>query len=118
MKFSSICLSLFIAISIPSVFIHAQNPQQPVPKNLDKMKTRERNNPGERQSLSDSGEFKFFSEQFADFRILRYQVPGFQQLSLRQKKLCYYLSEAALAGRDIFYDQGYKYNLMVRKALE
>lgn len=70
------------------------------------------------QSRSDSGEFKFFSEQFADFRILRYQVPGFQQLSLRQKTLCYYLSQAALAGRDIFYDQSYKNNLAVRKTLE
>ena len=70
------------------------------------------------QGGADSSEFKFFSEQFADFRILRYQVPGFDHLSLQQKKLCYYLTMAAASGRDIFYDQNYKYNLMVRKTLE
>lgn len=118
MKFSPLSFLLFIAISTPSLFSQAQNPQQPARKNFDKMKTGEKNNPEARLSGSDSGEFKFFTEQFADFRILRYQVPGFQQLSLRQKKLCYYLSEAALAGRDIFYDQNYKHNLAVRKTLE
>ncbi|HUM47080.1 MAG TPA: hypothetical protein PLD84_09135 [Chitinophagales bacterium] len=62
--------------------------------------------------------FKYYSEQFADFRILRYDVPGFDQLSLKQKQLAYYLYEATLAGRDIFYDQGYKYNLTVRRTLD
>ncbi len=66
----------------------------------------------------DTSEFAFFSEQFADFRILRYQVPGFELLTPRQKELCYYLYEAALAGRDIFWDQNYRYNLYVRKTLE
>ncbi|MGE0567167.1 MAG: dihydrofolate reductase [Bacteroidia bacterium] len=62
--------------------------------------------------------FEFQAEQFADLRILRYQVPGFEQLSLQQKTLLYYLSEAALCGRDILWDQNYKYNLTVRKTLE
>lgn len=66
----------------------------------------------------DTSDFAFFSEQFADFRILRYQVPGFELLTPRQKELCYYLYEAALSGRDIFWDQNYKYNLLVRKTLE
>lgn len=62
--------------------------------------------------------FKFLTEQFADAKILRYQVPGFDTLSLEQKKLIYYLSQAALAGRDIIYDQNGKYNLLVRKTFE
>ncbi|HEY1039582.1 MAG TPA: dihydrofolate reductase, partial [Bacteroidia bacterium] len=62
--------------------------------------------------------FQYQVEQFADLRILRYQVPGFNELSLQQKTLLYYLSEAALCGRDIMWDQHYKYNLTVRKTLE
>jgi dipeptidyl-peptidase-3 len=62
--------------------------------------------------------FKFQTEQFADLRILRYQVPGFENLSLKQKEMVYYLYEAALCGRDIRWDQNYKYNLTIRKVLE
>lgn len=65
-----------------------------------------------------SDTMKYESEQFADVRVLRYRVPGFEQLSLQQKQLLYYLSEAALAGKDIIWDQNYKYNLTVRKTLE
>jgi dipeptidyl-peptidase-3 len=63
-------------------------------------------------------EFQVVADQFADIQVLRYRVPGFDQLSLQQKKLAYYLTEAGLAGRDIFYDQKYKHNLAVRKTLE
>lgn len=63
-------------------------------------------------------DFKYMSEQFADIKIMRYQVPGFEQLSLQQKELIYYLSEAAKAGRDIIFDQNFKYNLCIRKTLE
>jgi len=63
-------------------------------------------------------DFKFLLEQFADLKIMRYQVPGFDSLSLKQKELVYYLSEAAIAGRDILFDQNYKYNLAVRRTLE
>ncbi|MDP2384846.1 MAG: dihydrofolate reductase [Bacteroidota bacterium] len=62
--------------------------------------------------------FQYQTEQFSDLRILRYQVPGFNELSLQQKTLLYYLSEAALCGRDMMWDQHYKYNLTVRKTLE
>ncbi|MCX7973178.1 MAG: dihydrofolate reductase, partial [Candidatus Aminicenantes bacterium] len=62
--------------------------------------------------------FKWQVDQFADIRILRYQVPGFEELSPRQKELIYYLSEAALWGRDIIFDQNYKHNLKVRKTLD
>ena len=63
-------------------------------------------------------EFKYQTEQFADLGILRYQVPGFENLSLRDKELVYYLYEASLAGRDILYDQNYKHNIKIRKTLE
>ena len=62
--------------------------------------------------------FQFQAEQFADLRILRYQVPGFEELSLQQKTLIYYLYEATLCGRDILWDQNYKYNLTIRKTIE
>lgn len=62
--------------------------------------------------------FHYTVEQFADLQILRYRVPGFEQLSLRQKMLVYYLSQAALEGRDILLDQNGKYNLQIRKLLE
>ena len=62
--------------------------------------------------------FHYTVEQFADLQILRYRVPGFEQLSLRQKMLVYYLSRAALEGRDILFDQNGKYNLQIRKLLE
>lgn len=62
--------------------------------------------------------FKYFSEQFADLRIQRYQVPGFDELTLQQKQLAYYLYQAALSGRDMIYDQNYKHNLYIRRTLE
>ena len=62
--------------------------------------------------------FSYNDEQFADLQMLRYRVDGFESLSLAQKKLIYYLSEAALSGRDILWDQNGKYNLRIRKTLE
>ncbi|WP_415954910.1 dipeptidyl-peptidase 3 family protein [Phocaeicola coprophilus] len=62
--------------------------------------------------------FEYQVEQFADLQILRYRVPGFEKLSLRQKQLIYYLSQAALEGRDILYHQNGKYNLPARRLLE
>lgn len=62
--------------------------------------------------------FDYTVEQFADLQLLRYRVSGFESLSLRQKELVYYLTEAALNGRDILYDQNGKYNLTIRRMLE
>lgn len=62
--------------------------------------------------------FNYSVEQFADLQILRYKVHGFDSLTLNQKKLIYYLSEAALNGRDILFDQNGKYNLKIRRLLE
>ena len=63
-------------------------------------------------------DFNFEVDSFADIRVLRYQVPGFEELSAQQQELLYYLSEAALSGRDIMYDQNYKHNLRIRRTLE
>lgn len=63
-------------------------------------------------------DFKYSVDKFADIEILRYRVPDFEKLSLKQKELVYYLNEAALEGRDILYDQNNKYNLCVRRTLE
>jgi len=62
--------------------------------------------------------FQYQTEQFADLRILRYKVPGFEQLTLKQKELAYYLTQAALSGREIFYDQNCKINLTVKRTFE
>lgn len=60
-------------------------------------------------------EFQVQVDRFADIKILRYTIPGFDELSLKEKKLAYYLSEAALAGHDIIYDQNYRHNLRIRR---
>ena len=62
--------------------------------------------------------FEYANERFADLQMLRYKVEGFENLSLNQKLLIYYLSEAAMYGRDILYDQNGKYNLRIREILE
>ncbi len=63
-------------------------------------------------------DFIWQTEQFADIKILRYQVPAFESLTLKEKIFIYYLSRAALAGRDILWDQNNQYNLRVRRLLE
>lgn len=63
-------------------------------------------------------EFAWQVDRFDDIKVLQYQVPGFDSLTLDQKKLVYYLSEAALTGRDILFDQNFRYNLPIRKTLE
>ena len=62
--------------------------------------------------------FEYNNERFADLQMLRYKVSGFEQLSLRDKQLIYYLSEASLCGRDILFDQNGAYNLRIRQMLE
>lgn len=62
--------------------------------------------------------FVWQTEEFADLKIIRYQIPGFEDLTVKQKELVYYLYEAALSGREIIYDQNYKHNLFVKRTLE
>ncbi|MDE6264133.1 MAG: dipeptidyl peptidase 3 [Paramuribaculum sp.] len=67
---------------------------------------------------TDKTDFNYVVDRFADIEVLRYRVPGFEELPLQQKKLIYYLTEAALHGRDILWDQNNKYNLELRSLLE
>ena len=67
---------------------------------------------------SEETKFNYNVDKFADLQILRYQVPGFEELSLNQKLYIYYLTEAAQEGRDILFDQNGKYNLAIRRTLE
>lgn len=96
MKLKYIAYLLLAVILFPSC-----GNQQPKPKQENKKST-----------------FKYQEEQFADLKILRYQIPGFDKLSLKQKEYVYYLSQAGMEGRDIVYDQNYRYNLAIRRALE
>lgn len=73
---------------------------------------------GNPKTTAEAEKFDYIVEQFADLQILRYRVPGFEDLSLKQKELVYYLTEAALQGRDILFDQNGKYNLTIRRMLE
>ncbi len=71
----------------------------------------------ETQAATEAPTYEILVDRFADVEVLRYEVPGFDELSLKQKKLVYYLSQAALVGRDIIYDQNYEHNLRIRKLL-
>lgn len=78
-------------------------------------------NKADSRTTADDGidsTFSYKVDQFADIEILRYPVPGFQSLSLPQKELIYYLSQAALEGRDILWDQHNRYNLTIRRVCE
>ena len=78
--------------------------------------TNQKNENSENNEVEDN--FNYVVEKFADLEILRYKVNGFDELSLQEKKLVYYLSEAALQGRDILFDQNNRYNLAIRRTLE
>ena len=63
-------------------------------------------------------EFQVLADQFADLQVLRYRIPGFENLTLQQKELLYYLSQAARSGHDMIWDQNYRHNLLIRKTIE
>ena len=65
-----------------------------------------------------SAEQPWIVDRFDDIKVIRYEVPGFENLTLEEKELIYYLSEAAKCGRDIMFDQNFKYNLAIRRTLE
>ena len=62
--------------------------------------------------------FKYLADEFADIKVIRYQIPGWDSLTVEQKGYIYHLSEAAKCGRDIYWDQNFKYGLKIRKVLE
>jgi dipeptidyl-peptidase-3 len=90
---------LFIAITV-SVVCHAQNVKTATVK------------------PTQNAPFDYVVEQFSDIKVLRYQISGWENLTLKEQKLVYYLTQAGTSGRDIMWDQNYKYNLKIRKALE
>ena len=67
---------------------------------------------------SSEDDFEYKIDEFADLKVIRYQIPGWDELTLKEKKLVYYLTQAGLSGRDIMYDQNYRHNLAIRSALE
>ncbi|PRQ04152.1 Peptidase family M49 [Enhygromyxa salina] len=69
-------------------------------------------------TTAEADDFEWTADRFADIQVLRYQVPGFDELDLQRKQLLYYLYEAALSGRDIVYDQKFAGNLAIRRTLE
>ena len=69
-------------------------------------------------SKTGDPEFRYTIDEFADIEVLRYQIPGWDDLTLNQKTYIYHLCEAAKSGRDITWDQNFKYNLEIRHALE
>ena len=68
--------------------------------------------------IEDTANFEWQTEQFADLKIVRYQIPGWDKLSAQQRKLVYFLTQAGYEGRDIIWDQNYRHNLEIRKTLE
>ena len=70
------------------------------------------------EKVEKTENFDFNVEQFADIKVLRYQIPGWDDLTLKEQKLAYYLTQAGLSGRDIMWDQNYRHNLKIRAALE
>ena len=72
----------------------------------------------EKKEFDENDDFQYTAERFADLKLIRYQVPGFDELSVQKKELLYYLYQAALSGRDIMYDQNYRHNLQLRKLFE
>ena len=75
-------------------------------------------NPTETGEVAQTSEFDYQVDEFADIKVLRYQIPGWEDLSLKEQKLVYYLVQAGLSGRDIIWDQNYRHNLKIREALE
>ena len=110
-------LIFFVACSEQTTKKTPLSPQQK--KVLHEVKQSKGQNLSTYISISKSDPpFKWQTERFADIRVLRYQVPGFKELPLATKHLLFYLYKAALSGRDITWDQNYKFNLIIRQSLE
>ena len=97
---------LLIILSVAAFQLYGQQPEQILTTGK-----------AESETIQEDG-FEWQTEQFADLGILRYTIPGWEKLSGNQKALVYYLTQAGYSGRDIIYDQNYRHNLEIRKALE
>ena len=98
---------------IPVFLLGAMFQQACAPKEAPKEKAAV-----EETAKETTSEFNYLAEQFADLKLIRYRIPGWDNLSLQQKKLAYYLTQAGYEGRDIIWDQNYRHNLTIRKAIE
>lgn len=106
---------LFIYLTATLFFTACKTTTNELPEaNFKKIEVNEAE-PVNNNELKD---FNYIADQFADLRVLRYNIPDFNNLPLKTKELLYYLYEAALCGRDIIWDQNYKYNLTIRKTIE
>jgi len=116
MKLNKIAASLAIVLTVAGC-TEASSPKTQV---KETQVTKEQVSPATKvEATEDQKEaFQWQTERFADLRILRYQVPGFEELPLKTKELLFYLYKAALSGRDMIWDQNYKYNLTIRHTLE
>jgi len=99
MKFNKLAIFVIIAASLTSC--KKKSTSEHINDRLDSLKS-----------------VQFVPEKFADVQVLKYDIPGWEKLTLKEKKLVYYLAQAGYSGRDIFWDQNYKYNLKIRAALE
>ncbi|MDN3724645.1 dihydrofolate reductase [Aequorivita sp. SDUM287046] len=97
--------TFFIAMATCGILLFSCKEKEK-PNNLAKVET------------ETSTDFDYNVESFGDVKVLRYQIPGWEKLTLKEQKLAYYLTQAGLAGRDIIWDQNYRHNLTIRKALE
>lgn len=120
MNLISLRFKLLTLAILPACFMYAQknpNPAKPVatpaPKQTHAIEASKVSK--QKQGLPAD---KIIADRFADIQVLRYEVTGFESLSLKQKKLAYFLTQAGLCGRDIYWDQKYKHNLKIRKLLE
>lgn len=119
MKKTTLMLSILACSTLSVVQPTEAQAQKASPKKTEKVSPKNgaaKSSKTNSQAKNDN--FKYAADRFADLQVLRYQVPGFDKLSLKQKEMVYYLSQAALCGRDIIYDQNYKHNLSVRRMLE
>ena len=108
-------LSLAISFALALTACSEQKATDSIDKTQNSVKETIAPNTHEKAAQSD---FNWTADRFADIRVLRYQTPGFNELPLAQKELLFYLYKAALSGRDMTWDQNYKYNLTIRHTLE
>ena len=107
-------MNRLMTVSAALLLAACGQPQQPAEPSVPAGPAEPATSPPEQSAAAD---FHIQADRFSDIQVLRYKVPGFDELPLRQKKLVYFLSQSALSGRDIIYDQNFRHNLRIRKLL-
>lgn len=118
-KYSLLCTALASALFLNACSENNQTTKLPENKTTQALSVEPHNAESTHVSSKNvKNNFVWQADRFADIRVLRYQVPGFEELPLNTKTLLYYLSKAGLSGLDMSWDQNYKHNLLIRKTLE